>query len=375
MEKYNKKIKNFIHSIFNEFNKNNIEYCLLRSFDDISIQKDIDVFVSSNELDEAILILENISKKSSFFSIARKSVSQFHTHVFIFFLGSEKLDKLIIFDFQTGIIEKNTSFLSKDIILSHCCKDENNISHPKIYMQAFLIIIHCTLGKKYFKPIYWDCVLDAYNNYNQEFDEILDSLFPPEIKNVLLENIKNKDQLGLLSLYNSILYVNQSRFLYSLKNIKEFYVKIKNSILWFLFSPGIHINLESFNYNIGLKLFNIIDKPIYLLYYKSLFVNFYDLKNNQINRNIDKYFVLIINYFKIVFFLRRKGIVFTYGYRNIFLNKFNFFNKINSFNTTNINIIINKNNYFIKNNNDKVILNNKVSENEFLSIILEKLSL
>ena len=187
MEKSRKEGLDLIEKVLREFNKENVNYCILRNYEfllgePMSIES-IDTVISKNDLEKVDEIFKrfNFQKRKQQFSLKHKAYFKL--------INLEKIS----FDIQVGGVHWNDmAYLNQSILRNRIKKSYFYIPSNEDYF--VMLLVHSILGKRYFKSKYQKILLELYLDIdkNYVFDKI-SKIFNQRVAIFLLKKVHQND--------------------------------------------------------------------------------------------------------------------------------------------------------------------------------------
>lgn len=187
--------------VLEEFDKNNISYCLLRNYeflDDPSyLLEGLDTLIAKKDISKAHGILLNLN-----FTKRKPQFSQAH-HAYFKLVNLQKVS----FDIQVGGIHWNDmSYLSEMVLKERINKQYYYLLSDKDTF--IMLLVHSILGKRFFKEKYQKILHKLITNQKvneQEIKKELSLIFNPKIAQELIIKVKtnqfNKINIPFLLLF------------------------------------------------------------------------------------------------------------------------------------------------------------------------------
>ena len=173
-----------LKNIFEEFNKNQIKYCVLRNYEFLLNSKlpieSLDTVIAKEDIKKAETIFRNngFLRRKQQFSLAHRA----------YFKLGDKLER-VSFDVQIGGVHWNDlRYIDESILKNRIKKDYFYVPSDNDYF--VMLLVHSILGKRRFKPKYQKILM--YLNIDKEYVlGNLSKIFNKRIAFSLLNLVKN----------------------------------------------------------------------------------------------------------------------------------------------------------------------------------------
>lgn len=219
-------IAGFLNTLFTSFSENNIEYCVLRNYEDMpdKVSNDIDICISKKQMDASVLLLCNAAGKTGWslhLIIEKDGCSGFY----FFKISGDELHQ-ICFDLFPGYNYKGISLLSSSQVLDSGMAHKN-FKIPGREIEIYLKFLSPLLHNGAVKEKYKHEIRLMADSQSSTFKKLLNSAIGEKLTCFILILMKNQDWDRLEKAHPLIAkaFIRESRA----KNVFAFY---RNKILY-----------------------------------------------------------------------------------------------------------------------------------------------
>jgi len=214
-------------AFFEKLNKESIKWFVIRGYQGLpntNMSKDVDIMIEVGKEKRASLILSDVFRT---FGLTRVHRDQFgHIHCYI---GTNTQEKFAIhIDLIEGYISKGYEIFTFEELYEHIV-DYNGINVLDDFMNGVMLLVYKIFGyhKAKLKQDYQNDIVNAYESYQEEFEQLLSILIGEQMSQLFCELIKKREFQSIIELESRFtkalkLYTVRKRPIGTIKYVVEF---------------------------------------------------------------------------------------------------------------------------------------------------------
>jgi len=191
----------FVASLFERFNQENINYAVIRNFDNLpnDIVGDIDILIDPKDKQKVKLALDNIEKETGRKPLFLSGVYPHYQRTYCF-EGAEK--DIVKLDFQQFIGKAGFVFIDASQLLAEKVK-KGSFYVLQEKSRLSILLYHCVIYKKSFSQSYQTVINHIFQKHPT--GHIFENQLPKDLNNQILSALKKSDFRALISLREKII--------------------------------------------------------------------------------------------------------------------------------------------------------------------------